>query len=132
MPLLFVAILLLIPVVCSATGDIKCNLSGTQIELNACAKDDFAQADKELNDAYRAVVKMFADDKLFISRLKLAQKSWIQYRDADLDAYFACSDPDIRICFGSMFPLSYFSRKTAFTRERTNHLNQIIKHGRGE
>ena len=32
----------------SANDEIKCDPGGNQIELNACAHDDFAKADSEL------------------------------------------------------------------------------------
>ena len=36
----------------SANDEIKCDLGGNQLELNACARDDFAKADSELNKTY--------------------------------------------------------------------------------
>jgi uncharacterized protein YecT (DUF1311 family) len=132
MRLLLLMIIFLVPIVCSASDEIKCNQAGTQAELNVCAKDEYDQADRELNHTYQLLVKEATADKLFVSRLKLAQRAWIAYRDAELDAYFACAEPDVRICFGSMYPLLYFSRKTALTHERSNHLKQILKHGRGD
>ena len=111
---------------------IKCNKGGTQLELNACASDDFAKAEEELNQTYQSLIKKEADGTLFISKLLFAQKTWLAFRDADLNARFACSKDDARICWGSMYPMSFLSRKAALTRERTKHLKQILKDGRGE
>jgi len=129
---LLIALLLILPTASYATDDIKCNEAGGQLELNACARDDFAKADKDLNKTYQALIKKETADTLFISKLRLAQKAWLAFRDADLEAYFACSESDIRICFGSMYPMLYFSRKAALTRERTKHLQQILTDGRGD
>jgi len=128
----FFALIVLVPIASWAGDGIKCNDGGNQLELNACAIDDFAKADKELNQTYQSLIKKDADDPLFISKLRLAQKAWLAFRDADLEARFACSEDNVRICWGSMYPMSFFYRKAELTRERTKHLQQILKDGRGE
>lgn len=128
----FMVILILAPIASHAMDDVKCNNSGGPLELNACAKDDFEKADKELNKTYQALIKKEVNDSLFISKLRLAQKAWLVFRDADIEAQFACSEPDIRTCYGSMYPMSFLSRKAELTRERTKHLQQILKEGHGE
>ncbi len=116
----------------SASDETKCNPGGNQLELNACARDDFAKADSELNKTYQALIKKEADDKLFISKLRLAQKAWLAFRDAELDARFACAESDVRICWGSMYPMLFLSRKAELTRERNKQLLQMLKDGPGE
>ena len=115
-----------------SADDIKCNYGGNQLELNACARDDFARADSELNRTYQSLIQKESDDKLFISKLRLAQKAWLAFRDADLEARFACAESNVRICWGSMYPMSFLSRKAELTRERIKHLQQLLKEGRGE
>lgn len=114
-----------------AGDEIKCNGGGNQFELNICASDDFAKADKELNKTYQSLIKKEVDDRLFISKLRIAQKAWLVYRDADLEARFACAEDDIRLCWGSMYPMSYSLWKAELTRERTKHLQQILEDRRG-
>ncbi len=116
----------------SASDETKCNPDGNQLEINACARDDFAKADSELNKTYQALIKKEADDKLFISKLRLAQKAWLAFRDAELDARFACAESDVRICWGSMYPMLFLSRKAELTRERNKQLLQMLKDGPGE
>jgi uncharacterized protein YecT (DUF1311 family) len=116
----------------SANDEIRCNPDGNQIELNACARDDFSKADSELNKTYQALIKKEADDKLFISKLRLAQKAWLAFRDAELDARFACAESDVRVCWGSMYPMLFLSRKAELTRERNKQLLQMLKDGPGE
>ena len=115
-----------------ADDDIKCNDGGNQLELNACARDNFTKADDELNRTYQALIKKEADDKLFISKLRLAQKTWIAFRDADLEARFACAKENVRVCWGSMYPMSFLSRKAELTRARAKQLQQLLAEGRGE
>ena len=101
----FFALIVLVPIASWAGDGIKCNDGGNQLELNACAIDDFAKADKELNQTYQSLIKKDADAPSFISKLRLAQKAWLAFRDADLEARFACSEDNVRICWGSMYPM---------------------------
>lgn len=112
-------------------ADVVCNPGGTQAEMNACARDEFEQADKTLNQTYQALLKKEAGDALFIRKIRIAQKAWLAFRDAELEAYFACAEKDVRICWGSMYPLSYLSRKAELTRARTQQLKTLIEQGRG-
>jgi len=116
-----------------AKDEIKCNDTGTQQELEACARDDFNKANKELNRTYQALLKKEADDPLFVSKLRVAQKAWLTFLEADLDAQFACPKEESKlICWDSMYPMSYLSRKAELTRERTKHLERLLKEGHGE
>jgi len=129
---ILVAFIMFVPITSLAGDEIKCNEEGTQIELNACARDAFEKADKELNRTYQALIKKEAENQLFVSKLKLAQKAWIVFRDADLEARFACAENDIGLCWGSQYPTLYYDRKAKLTRERTKHLQQILKAGVGQ
>ena len=123
---------MLFPIASRANDEIKCNPTGNQLELNACAYDDFAKADKELNQVYQSLIKKEGKDSLFIRKLRLAQKAWLAFRDADLQARFACAKDNVRICWGSMYPMSFLFRKSELKREITMHLNQMFEEGRGE
>ena len=106
---------------------VKCNLSGTQAELNACAYDEFEKADKELNDTYKNLPKKRGLDEIFVQKMRKAQQSWLAFRDAELEALFACESPDPGACWGSMYPMSYMSEKARLTRERTEALRAILR-----
>jgi uncharacterized protein YecT (DUF1311 family) len=116
----------------AAEPAIACNRDGTQAELNACARDEFEQADKALNQTYQALLKKEAGDSLFVQKIRIAQKAWLAFRDAELDAYFACAEKNVQICSGSMYPMSYLYRKAELTRARTQQLKDIIEQGRGQ
>jgi uncharacterized protein YecT (DUF1311 family) len=117
---------------CFAKDEVKCNDGGTQQELEACARDDFNKADKELNETYQALLEKEAADPLFISRLRIAQRAWLAFLEADLEAQFACPEDEGKLhCWGSMYPMSYLFRKADLTRERTRHLERFLKEGHG-
>lgn len=115
-----------------ADAPVKCNTAGNQLELNACASNDFARADAELNRTYQQLLKKMADEPVFIRKLRVAQNAWLVFRDADLDARFSCAEDDIRQCWGSMYPMSFLARKTELTKERIRQLQQILKDGIGQ
>lgn len=125
------ALTLLAPAAHAAEG-FACNPDGNQSELNACAADDFRKADQELNAAYQALVKKEAGDRVFVSKLRQAQKAWLAFRDAELEARFACAEKDIRICWGSLYPMLFHARQAALTRDRTRQLQQLLKDGTGQ
>lgn len=130
--ILIFLIIVFIHIASSSADEIKCNESGTQLELNACAHDEFVRADKALNQAYQALLKKEAKNKPFIRKLKVAQRAWVVFRDADIEARFACDKENIRFCWGSMYPMLLLFRKAELTRERTKHLQQILKVGIGQ
>lgn len=113
----------------SAQDQIKCNPAGTQLEMNACAADEFKQADRELNEAYAALLKKEGADRTFVKKLRAAQRAWIAFRDAEMEATYAC-DPTQVPCWGSMLPMSMASYKAKLTRDRTARLRQLLNEGR--
>lgn len=111
-----------------AQGTIKCNPAGGQLEMNACASDDLAEADRELNKTYRALLQKEGQNIIFVRKLRVAQKAWLAFRDADLEAMYAC-EGDPRVCWGSIGPLCYASYKAKVTRERTKRLRELVDEG---
>jgi len=111
---------------------IECNPDGTQIEMNQCAYDDFLKADKALNDTYQVLIKKSKGDKTYIKALRKAQRAWIVFRDAELDAMFSCADEAINLCWGSMVGLLYPNAKAEITRERTKKLQYYIDNGQND
>ncbi len=109
----------------------RCKRSGSQAELNACAADDFKRADKELNATWQALLRKEAADKVFTAKLRTAQKAWLAFRDAELEAHFACDSDDSRMCWGSMEGMSYLMRKKDLTQQRTKMLKDMLEHGHG-
>ncbi len=44
--------------------------------------------DRTLNDNYRRILKLYADDPVFLGKLKAAQRACLKLRDAELEALF--------------------------------------------
>ena len=95
-------------------------LAQTQGEMNHLAREDFAEADKELNKVYQQLLSKI--DKESQGKLKIAQRNWIAFRDsqADLFADFAARG-------GTMFPTLYQSERASITTTRTEELKKLLK-----
>ncbi|HEV7608647.1 MAG TPA: lysozyme inhibitor LprI family protein [Steroidobacteraceae bacterium] len=112
------------------TPTVKCNPGGAQIEQNICAYEDFMAADRALNQTYQALLRKEGADAHYVAKLRLAQKAWIAFRDAELEATFACAEEGARACWGSIYPLAYNVFKTRLTDERRMRLAEILEKGR--
>jgi uncharacterized protein YecT (DUF1311 family) len=107
----------------------RCNPAGSQAEMNACAADQLAEADRQLNAAYQALLKKLAKDTAFIQGLRAAQRAWVTFRDAELNATYACAAPNSATCWGSLLSMRYSSYKAKLTDERTKRLRQLLTAG---
>ena len=96
----------------------------TQFEMSKKFNKEFAAADAELTRIYNRILKTYKDDKEFIEKLKVAQRLWIQFRDAHMDSLFPAEDK--RLEYGSSFEMCFSAFLTKLTRERTEQLKQWI------
>ncbi len=111
----------------SSAQDIACNLEGTQLELNACAGEEYAAADAELNATWRELLTALQGQETAIARLRTAQRAWVAFRDADVAAQFPVAEgEDPRMMYGSMYPMALNGALTKLTRARTAELRARI------
>ncbi|MDD5394241.1 MAG: lysozyme inhibitor LprI family protein [Thiothrix sp.] len=125
------ALVLLLSTTTVTAGEIECNPDGNQMEMNQCAADDYAAADKKLNATWKKLMAQFKSDKTATAKLKAAQKAWIAFRDAEIAAQFACDEGDIRVCWGSMYPMLVNGELQAMTETRTERLQKYLDDGLG-
>ncbi|MDR6566165.1 Protein of unknown function [Chitinophaga ginsengisegetis] len=92
--------------------------SQSQSELNKQAGQEYKEADKKLNDIYQLILKDYAANKAFIKNLKDAQRIWIQFRDAQVQAMY----PAAAKSYGSAFPMCRAGYLTELTNQRTEAL----------
>jgi uncharacterized protein YecT (DUF1311 family) len=97
-----------------ACGDLM-----TQGEMNRCAGDEYRKADAELNKVYQqTMAKLGPEHK---QKLKIAQLTWIQFRDAHCDCEAFTFDG------GSMQPLIKFTCLEVETQRRTKQLKSLAE-----
>lgn len=96
----------------------------TQLENNICAGLEFEKWDNELNRVYQQILKMHENDKAFLQKLRAAQKAWIFFRDAELEAIYPL--PAKSAEYGSSYGMCYSTWKTILTKERIRQLKKWI------
>lgn len=97
----------------------------SQADMNGAACRKYARADDELNRVYRQIQREYADQPEFLEKLKEAQRAWLAYRDAHVDAVFPGEDK--RATYGSVFPMCHCGEMERLTTERTRVLQRWIK-----
>jgi uncharacterized protein YecT (DUF1311 family) len=91
----------------------------SQRELNEDAAKDYQKADKELNNVFQEILKEYKKDTAFIKNLKVAQKIWVQFRDAETKAKYPDREDGY---YGSVQPMCWYLYKTELTEERLKKL----------
>jgi len=97
--------------------------SQTQREMNENAKTDFVQSDNKLNSNYKLILTEYELDTTFIKNLKIAQRIWIKFRDAEVEMKYPTSNKSE---YGSVFPMCRWIYLTNLTEIRIQKLNEWI------
>jgi uncharacterized protein YecT (DUF1311 family) len=98
----------------------------TQSGLNACAEAAYRKADAALNNVYKQIVRRLKDDAPTAKLLVMAQKAWIDYRDAE------CEFSSSGVIGGSLYPMTLAICQEAMTTRRTRELGEYLKCGEGD
>ena len=100
-----------------------CCFAQTQSNMNGEAVASYQKADKELNTAYQQILKEYSKDTAFIKNLKVSQRIWIQYRDAEMKVRYPNREAGY---YGSVQPMCWYTYLTQLTQERAKQLNVWI------
>jgi uncharacterized protein YecT (DUF1311 family) len=102
--------------ICATIARAECSDPQTQSEMNYCAAQDFATADRKLNEVYRKA--MSSRDRKGKRALQQAQRAWITYRDLACKSYSLLADG------GSMQPMLASLCLAKLSTERTQMLEE--------
>lgn len=91
----------------------------TQSEMNEEALSAYKKADKELNIVYGKILTKYTDDIEFVQNLKISQRLWVKFRDAELALKYPEREPGH---YGSVQPMcrSYYLEE--LTNKRVTEL----------
>ncbi len=124
-----VAFVALVPCLVAAQDSPKfraCNAkAAAQPELNACAADEAKRVDAELNRVYRELLSKDTDDAAATEKIKKAQRAWVAYRDAYVEAMFPAEDKQAE--YGSMYPMEVDQLLATLTRRQIDALKDLIQ-----
>jgi uncharacterized protein YecT (DUF1311 family) len=96
----------------------------TQGEMNFQASNSYTKVDKELGVVYQQILKKYSKNTKFINYLRISQRLWIQFRDAEVKMMYPADDA--RMAYGSMYPLLHFSLLEELTKTRIKDLKVWI------
>jgi uncharacterized protein YecT (DUF1311 family) len=99
----------------------------TQLDLNDCAGKQYQEADAELNRVYKAILEKYKEDKLFVEKLRAAQRAWLAYRDAEIEAKYPHAGE--AHYYGSIFPMCDSLYQAQLTQERIKKLREWLDGG---
>jgi uncharacterized protein YecT (DUF1311 family) len=92
--------------------------------MNACASDAAARVDAELNGVYRKLLSQAASQQEAIAKIKAAERAWIIYRDAYLDAMYPAKDKQAE--YGSMYPMEADLLRAKLTTQQVAALRDLL------
>jgi uncharacterized protein YecT (DUF1311 family) len=96
-----------------------------QSEMNNCADEDARAADAELNHVYQDLLSKTKVDANATTKLRHAQRAWVAFRDAQLEALYPAQDKQRE--YGTIYPMCYAIVATAMTKERTAQLRRMLQ-----
>jgi uncharacterized protein YecT (DUF1311 family) len=97
----------------------------TQSEITRCAGEEFRRVDVRMNETYRAVLaKATGEPPGTVEKVKAADRAWIAYRDAYMEAMFPAEDK--QGAYGSRFPADAALFKARLTQQHTSDLKVLL------
>lgn len=97
----------------------------TQGEMNACASEEAARVDAELNTVYRNLLSKAASQPEAVAKIKASERAWITFRDAYMDAMYPAKDKQTE--YGSVYPMEADLLKAKLTRQQVAALEEMLK-----
>lgn len=97
----------------------------TQAEMNACANQEAARADADLNSVYAKLLSKAADEPAALAKIKAAERAWIAYRDAYTDAMYPATDKQAE--YGSMYPMEVDLLRAKLTQQHIAALRELLR-----
>lgn len=108
-----------------------CNAKAvSQVEVNKCTEDEFKRADEEMNRAYENLLARAAKNAVAVKKIKAAQKAWLAFREAHLDAVFPAEDKTA--AYGVMQPMCGSMLRAEMARDRTKVLETMANPEEGD
>ena len=96
----------------------------TQSELDEQSCGRARKADVAMNATYAKILKEYADDQQFVTKLKATQWAWLAFRDAELEALYPKTDKQAN--YGTVYPMCRCSELQFLTENRTKELRRWL------
>lgn len=100
--------------------EVDCSKASTTAEMRACENSRYEEANRQLNAAYARLMKALDGPRK--EKLRVAQRAWIRFRDANAD--FLASEAE----GGTLAPLLRVSALADMTEARVKELAKLPVH----
>ena len=98
--------------------------SKTQADLNDCANQEAKRADAALNNVYSQLLSKAAGQPEAVAKIKAAERAWIAYRDAYIDAMYPAKDKQAE--YGSIYPMEAGLLVAKLTQQQVAALRDLL------
>jgi uncharacterized protein YecT (DUF1311 family) len=98
--------------------------------MSACASDEAARVDSELNQVYHKLLSQAASQPEAAAKIKAAQRAWIAYRDAYMEAMYPAKDKQAR--YGSIYPMEADLLLAKLTQRQVRALKELLQQYGGD
>jgi uncharacterized protein YecT (DUF1311 family) len=107
-----------------------CLSKQTQYEMNSCELSQYAKVDTELKSIYGKLIAKYKSNDEFVNKMKIAQESWLKFRDADLASLYY--QEKIPGAYGSVHPMCKALELIRLTNERVKELKEMLNPEEGD
>lgn len=97
----------------------------TQIEMETCANQEAKRTDIELNAVYDQLLSKAKGNPVALEKVKMAERAWIAYRDAYIDAMYPAKDKQAE--YGSAFPMGVDLLRAKLSRQQIVALRELLQ-----
>jgi len=97
----------------------------TQIEINECANQEATRVDAELNHVYSQLLSKAATEPGATEKIKTAERAWVTYRDAYIEAMYPAEDKQIQ--YGSIYPMEIAVLRAKLTQRQVAALKELLR-----
>lgn len=101
-----------------------------QAEMNACASDEAARVNAELNLVYQKLLSRVGSQPEAAVKIKAAERAWIAYRDAYMDAMYPAKDKQAE--YGSIYPMEADLLRAKLTQRQVTALKELLQQYSGD
>jgi len=109
-----------------------CGNALNQTDMNQCFCDEYRKSDAELNRVYQQLLKANQDDPVRTEKVKAAQRAWITFRDAQMEAFYPTTGEDPKLTYGSVYHMCYCLDEKALTEDRIRQMKAILNSKEGD
>jgi len=93
--------------------------------MNACANEEAVRVDADLNDVYRKLLSKAASRPEALAKIKAAERAWVAYRDAYIDAMYPANDKQAE--YGSVYPMEVDLLRAKLTGQQVAALRALLE-----